>query len=103
MKKFKTLTKKDSDNLCSASTDILTGGYLLSDRSYETRKAINEIFVAINANDPDQRQKDVVEWFKVCTDYYYAKENGYIDDEGNIVEIKWKDSPIKNRVTQLKV
>ena len=39
----------------------------------------------------DERQKEIVEWHKVCSDYYYAKKKGYIDDDGKFFEIKWKE------------
>ena len=90
MKEFKCLTKKDSENFCYATTDLETGNYLIGRRSNNELLVIQELIDAINEKDPDERQKEIVEWHKVCSDYYYAKKKGYINDDGKFFEIKWK-------------
>ena len=98
MKEFKYLTKKESEGLCYATTDLETGNYLIERRSNDKLLVIQELVDAINAKNPDERQKEIVEWHKVCSDYYYAKKKGYIDDDGKLFEIKWKDN--KNNIVE---
>lgn len=90
MKEFKTITKKESSQLCATFLAIETGSYLLRD-SKEERFLINEINESENAENPTERQKEILEWKNVCTDYLFSKENGYIDEPWNIANIKWKD------------
>lgn len=90
MKEFKYLTKKESKDLCYATTDIENGNYLIKRCSNNKLLVIHALVDAINANDPDERQKEIIEWHKVCSDYYYAKKKEYIDDDGKFFEIKWK-------------
>ena len=92
MKEFKYLTKKDSENFCYATTALETGSYLLRRCSNDELHVIQELVEAINAKDPDERQKEIIEWNEVCSDYYYAKKKGYIDDDGKFFEIKWKQN-----------
>ena len=96
MKEFNYLTKKESEDLCYATTDLETGNYLVERRSNDKLLVIQELIDAINAKNPDERQKEIVEWNKVCSDYYYAKKKGYIDDDGKFFEIKWKDDIVEN-------
>ena len=90
MKDFKTITKNESYQLCSACLAIETGSYLLRN-SNDERVLIHEIIEAENAKNPTERQNEILEWKNVCTDYFYAKENGYVDESWNITNIKWKD------------
>ena len=76
MKEFKHITKSESIELCDASCDLESGNYLIRER---TQERLNTI-------------KEILEWHKVCSDYFYAKKNGYLDVEGNVVDIKWKDN-----------
>jgi len=91
MKEFKYLTKKESDDFCYATTYLETGNYLIRKRSNNESHVIKELVDAINEKDPDERQKEIVEWNKVCSNYYYAKKKGYINDDGKFFAIKWKD------------
>ena len=92
MKEFKYLTKKESEDFCCATNDLESGNYLIRRRSTDKLLILQELVDAINAKDPDERQKEIVEWYKVCSDYDYAKEKGYIDDDGKFFEIKWKQN-----------
>jgi hypothetical protein len=39
----------------------------------------------------DERQQEIVEWNAVCSDFNYAKNNGYLDENDHFLDIKWKD------------
>ena len=91
MKKFKHITKSESIELCGASCDLESGNYLIRERTQERLNAIHEILEAERDENPTDRQKEILEWQKVCTDYFHAKKNGYIDVEDHIIDIKWKD------------
>jgi len=91
MKVFEHITKSESIELCSASCDLETGNYLIRKRSQEKLNMIQEILEAKRAKHPNDRQKEILEWHKVCTDYSYAKKNGYLDVKGCVIHIKWKE------------
>lgn len=77
MKDFKTITKNESYQLCAAFLTLETGSYLLRD-SKDERILIHEIIEAESVENQTERQKEILELKKVCTDYFYAKENGYV-------------------------
>lgn len=90
MKEFKHITKSESIELCGASCDLESGNYLIRKRTQERLNTIQEILEAERAENPTDRQKEILEWYKVCSDYFYAKKNGYLDVEDNVINIKWK-------------
>ena len=94
MKDFNTITKNESYQLCAAFLTLETGSYLLR-YSKEERFLINEINESEKAKNPTERQKEILEWKNVCTDYLYAKENGYVDESCSIANIKWKEDETK--------
>ena len=55
-----------------------------------------DVLFSLGMNESARKQKEIVEWHKVCSDYYYAKKKGYIDDYGKFFEIKWKDDIVEN-------
>lgn len=91
MKEFKYLTKSESLEFCGAVCDIETGNYLINKRPKERLHVIQELIEALNADNPNERQSEIIEWQKVCTDYFYAKENGYLDHNDRVADIQWKD------------
>lgn len=94
MKDFNTITKNESYKLCAAFLTLETGSYLLRD-SKDERILIYEIIEAESVENQTERQKEILEWKKVCTDYFYAKENGYVDESCSIANIKWKEDETK--------
>ena len=94
MKDFKTITKNESYQLCAAFLTLETGSYLLRN-SNDERVLIREIIEAENTKNPTERQLEILEWKKVCTDYFYAKENGYVGESFSIANIKWKEDETK--------
>jgi hypothetical protein len=94
MREFKYLTKKDSENICQASCDLESGNYLIRERTEEQLRSINELLNAIHLvskGNVDDRLKEIVEWHKACSDFYYARDNGYLDENDHFIEIKWKE------------
>lgn len=94
MKDFKTITKNESYQLCAAFLTLETGSYLLRD-SKDERILIHEIIEAESVENQTERQNEILEWKKVCTDYFYAKENGYVSESCSIANIKWKEDETK--------
>lgn len=94
MKDFNTITKNESYQLCASFLTLETGSYLLRD-SKDERVLIHEIIEAENAKNPTERQKEILEWKTICTDYSYAKEHGYIGESDSLVKIRWKDDENK--------
>lgn len=90
MKEFKHITKSESIEFCGASCDLESGNYLIRKRTQERLNAIQKILEAERAENPTDRQKEILEWHKVCSDYFYAKKNGYLDVEDHVINIKWK-------------
>ena len=91
MKEFKHITKSESIELCGASCDLESGNYLIRKRTQERLNTIQEILEAERAENQTDRQKEILEWQKVCTDYFYAKKNGYLDVDDHIIDIKGKE------------
>ena len=81
---FKHLTKEDKEMYCKASGDLESGNYLIRYRSKEDLQAIQDVIDARNTAFPTDRQAEILEWTKVCSDYFYAKENGYLDENEHI-------------------
>lgn len=94
MKDFNTITKNESYQLCVAFLTLETGSYLLRD-SKDERILIHEIIEAESVENQTERQNEILEWKKVCTDYFYAKENGYVGESCSIANIKWKEDETK--------
>ena len=46
---------------------------------------IQEVVEAENAIDPTYKQIEILEWVKVCSDYDYARDNGYLDENGHYI------------------
>ena len=45
---------------------------------------IGTVYMILNiSTDPTERQIEILEWKKVCSDHDYAKDNGYIDEDGH--------------------
>lgn len=94
MKYFNHLTKKDSENICQASCDLESGNYLIYQRTDERLQYINELIVAkynASCGIADERQQEIVEWYTACSDFNYAKDNEYLDENDHFLDIKWKD------------
>ncbi len=90
MKTFNHLTKTDAMLISLAANDIETGNHYLYQRTDDEIKMLNEVLTALSSTDPSDKQKEIIEYYNVCTDYGYAKEHGYISDVVSMVKIKWK-------------
>lgn len=85
MMKFKHLNEFDREKYCQASCDLESGNYLHYYRNVDELNSIQEVVEAENAIDPTDRQLEILEWVKVCSDYDYARENGYLDENGHCI------------------
>ena len=56
-----------------AATDLETGNHLLRERDKTLLDMMNELVDALNAEKPDSRQREIVEQYRLCTDYEYAQ------------------------------
>lgn len=91
MKSFKHLTKTDAILISLAANDIETGNHYLYQRTDDEITMLNEVLDAVGSTDPSDRQKEITEYYNVCSDYGYAKEHGYVRDDGTMVTINWKN------------
>ncbi len=57
-----------------AATDLETGNHLLRERDKTLLDMMNELVDALNAEKPDSRQREIVEQYRLCTDYEYAQD-----------------------------
>ena len=93
-KEFHHITEEDALKISICATYYQTGSYLLGEinDNYKLQSMMTEILSAIKAHSEDltERQKEICEWFNVCSDFDYANNHGYIAPEGEMIEIKWK-------------
>ena len=85
MFKFECLDNDDRSIYCQASCDLESGNYLICYRTNDELQAIQDVIDARNAENPTQRQSEIIEWTKACSDYDYAKNNGYLDENGKFI------------------
>jgi len=83
-KKFVFLDDDDKKRICAANYDLESGNFCIRPRSEDDLKAIAELsraYKAVSEGTATPTQREIVDWAKICSDYDYAKENGYIDDD----------------------
>ena len=73
MKEFNYLTKKESEDLCYATTDLETGNYLVERRSNDKLLVIQELVDAINA-----KFADIDDLFADNATFHKLVDNSYI-------------------------
>ena len=83
---FKHINKEDREKYCQALSDLESGNHLIHYRDKGQLKAIHDIVKAERAEKPTKRQYEILEWIRVCSDYNYAKDNGYIDAKGHFID-----------------
>ena len=67
------LTEEEKELISLVACDIASGNHLLYPRSEEYwsfGKMVNE---ALTTETPDEKQKEIKEYFHQCTDYFYWK------------------------------
>ena len=69
------LTEHEVDLIHLAATDLETGQFLLTKRSRERVEMLKELSetLATDEKDRTERQKEIFEDYKLCTDYNYWK------------------------------
>ena len=70
------MTQREKGLVCRAATDIETGNHLLLPRSYSELAMVDEVLATINTPEEKRsdRQKEIYEEYRLCTDYDYWKE-----------------------------
>ena len=67
------LTNKEKELISFVACDLQSGNHLLRPRSEEYWSFGKEVNEALNAESPDEKQKEIKEYFHQCTDYFYWK------------------------------
>ena len=69
------LTEREKNLICRAASDIESGNYLIRPRSYSELAMVDEVLATINTpdNGRSDRQKEIYEEYRRCTDYDYWK------------------------------
>ena len=69
------LTEREKNLICRAATDIESGNYLICPRSYSELAMVDEVLATINVPEDGRsdRQKEIYEEYRLCTDYDYWK------------------------------
>ena len=73
------LTQREKQLICRISSDLQTGNHLLFERGQEYWDFGKEFSEAYAAEVPTDRQKQIVEYYRQCSDYSYW--NSLPDDE----------------------
>ena len=70
------MTQEESRLICRAAMDIESGNHLLLPRSYSELAMVDEVLATINTPEEKRsdRQKEIFEEYRLCTDYDYWKE-----------------------------
>ena len=82
---FKHLDKDDRSRYCQAACDLESGNYLINYRDRSELLAIQDVIDARNTKNPTEKQLEILEWTKACSDYDYANEHGYLDENGKFI------------------
>ena len=67
------LTKREKELIENIACDLETGNDLIRPRSDEYWAFSKEFYEASNAKEPTEKQKDIIEYYNQCTDYFYWK------------------------------
>ena len=70
------MTQREKGLISRAATDIESGNYLLYPRSYSELAMVDEVLATINTPEEKrtERQKEIYEEYRLCTDYDYWRE-----------------------------
>jgi hypothetical protein len=67
------LTEKEKELISQFGCDLQTGNHLLCPRSEEYWSFGKEFVEAREALEPTEKQKEMLEYYRQCTDYFYWK------------------------------
>lgn len=65
------LTKREKELISQIACDLQTGNHLLYPRSEEYLAFSREFADAHDASEPTEKQKEILEYYRQCTDYHY--------------------------------
>lgn len=78
------LTKNEKELVCQAACNLASGRYLLRKMSPEETKMMGEVCVTLGKSEDKQplsdREKEILEEYRLCTDYEYAQLVGNSDE-----------------------
>ncbi len=82
------MTELEKKLICKAAMDLETGNHLLRPRSYTELAMIDEVLTTINTPEEKRsdRQKDIYEEYRLCTDYDYWNEKTKGNGKQNLEE-----------------
>ena len=80
------LTEDETYLIEQATIDNETGNHLLRPRSDEYWAMRKEIYEATKAENPTDRQSQILEYMKQCSDYFYWKK--LPDDKKLFIEVE---------------
>ena len=67
------LTKREKELIENIACDLESGNHLIRPRSEEYWKFSEEFWDASNAKEPTEKQKEILEYYNQCSDYFYWK------------------------------
>lgn len=66
-----TLTEREMGFISEIACDMQTGNHLIRPRSDEYWEISKEFYEASNAKEPTEKQKEILEYYKQSSDYFY--------------------------------
>ena len=67
------LTKREKELISQIACDLESGNHLIRPRNKEYRDFFREFLEVSNTKEPTERQKEILEYYKQCSDYFYWK------------------------------
>ena len=70
------MTKREKELISRAAMDLESGNYLICPRSYSELAMVDEVGATLNTPEEKRtdRQREIYEEYRLCTDYDYWKE-----------------------------
>lgn len=77
------MNKQEKELISRAAMDLATGNYLLYPRSYSELAMVDEVsaMLATPEEERTERQREIYEEYRLCTDYNYWKSKNKEDNE----------------------
>jgi hypothetical protein len=80
---FSKMNKREKELISRAAMDLESGNYLLYPRSYSELAMVDEVSAMLNTPEEKrtERQREIYEEYRLCTDYNYWKSKNKKDNE----------------------
>ena len=77
------MNKKEKELISRAAMDLESGNYLLYPRSYSELAMVDEVVAMLDTPEEKRtdRQRELYEEYRLCTDYNYWKSKNKEDNE----------------------